>query len=285
VKVPFELEWMGGPAEHHFRKARPATEELPWGTLDPSKYAPAAVDRARRSWTGVAMNEYRAVAYFTHVLRALVEVRAPLDLLGMTSDFLADECAHVELASRLAMELGGAAQQDVDLERFAPGPVGKTPLERANDIILRVSCISEAFAGGTATVSLASTTHELPRAVYESILRDEAHHRRLGGLYFEWALSRIDDAELARLGRTLHTVLKDYSVYWTAARSASPAGSPSAPGLATPAPYEEELRALGWLPAARFAEIAREVVVRDILDPLETIGIAITKDERAALLG
>ena len=34
----------------------------------------------------------------------------------------------------------------------------------------------------------------------------------------------------------------------------------------------------------RFADVAREVVVRDILDPLETIGITITKDERAALL-
>jgi hypothetical protein len=173
------------------------------------------------------------------------------------------------------MELGGAVPQDVDLERFAPGAAGKTPLERANDIVLRVSCISEAFAGGTATVSLASTTHELPRAVYESILRDEAHHRRLGGVYFEWALSRIDDAELARLGRTLHAVLSDYTPFWRNVRSPAPA---------TGVPYEDELRALGWLPPARFAEVARDVVVRDILDPLETIGIAITKDERAALL-
>jgi hypothetical protein len=275
VKAPFELEWMGGAAEHRFRKARPGTDQLPWGTLDPSKFSPEAVDRARRSWTGVALNEYRAVAYFTHVLHALVEVRAPLDLLGMTSDFLADECAHVELASRLAMDLGGAVQQEVDLERFAPGAVGKTPLERANDIILRVSCISEAFAGGTATVSLASTTHELPRAVYESILRDEAHHRRLGGLYFEWSLSRIDDAELARLGRTLHAVLGDYRPFWRKALHEAPVAR---------APYEDELRALGWLPPARFAEVAREVVTRDILDPLETIGIAITREERAALL-
>src|ERR1700722_7044203 len=148
MKRPFELEWMGGAAEHHFRKARPGIDDLPWGTLDPSKYDPAAVDQARSSWTEVAINEYRAVASFAEVLRALVDVKAPLDLLGATSDFLADECAHVELASRLAMELGGAARQEVDLERFAPGPVGRTPLERANDIILRVSCVAEAFSGG-----------------------------------------------------------------------------------------------------------------------------------------
>ena len=56
-----------------------------------------------------------------------------------------------------------------------------------------MSCIAEAFSGGTATVSHEETSHPLPRAVYETILRDEAHHRRLGGLYFEWALSRIDE--------------------------------------------------------------------------------------------
>src|ERR1700733_2601836 len=124
MKVPFELEWMGGAAEHHFRKARPAVEALPWGTLDLSKYAPAAIERARMNWTEVAINEYRAVASFTDVLRALVDVKAPLDLLGMTSDFLADECSHVELASRLAMELGGAVERMVDFEAFTGRPRG-----------------------------------------------------------------------------------------------------------------------------------------------------------------
>ena len=118
MKVPFELEWMGGAAEHHFRKARPTTEDLPWGTIVVSEFAPAAIESARGSWTEVAINEYRAVASFCEVLRALVDVKAPLDLLGMTSDFLADECSHVELASRMAMELGGAAPRMVDLARF-----------------------------------------------------------------------------------------------------------------------------------------------------------------------
>jgi hypothetical protein len=34
----------------------------------------------------------------------------------------------------------------------------------------------------------------------------------------------------------------------------------------------------------RFAPVAREVVVRDILDPLASIGIAISDEERASLL-
>ncbi len=47
---------------------------------------------------------------------------------------------------------------------------------------------------------------------------------------------------------------------------------------------DDDLRALGWLGPAQFAPVAKEVVVRDILDPLATIGIAITADERVELL-
>lgn len=275
MKIPFELEWMGGAAERHFRKARPATEELPWGTLDASKYAPAAIEYARGAWTEVAINEYRAVASFCEVLRALVDVKAPLDLLGMTSDFLADECSHVELASRMAMELGGAAPRAIDLDKFAVRASGGTAAQRANELVLRVSCISEAFSGGTAAVSLESTTHPLPRAVYETILRDEAHHRRLGGLYFEWALARVDDAELGRLGRVLLQALQGLAPFWRARAD---------PNVPSPHGPPEDLCALGWLGPARFAPIARDVVVRDILDPLATIGIAFPDTERASLL-
>ena len=269
MKEPFELEWMGGPAEHHFRKARPGVDAMPWGTLDASKFARSAVERARGSWTEVAMNEYRAVASFSEVLRALVDVKAPLDLLGMTSDFLADEVHHVELASRMAMELGGAAPRTIDLDRFAARPRGLTRLQRANELVLRVSCVAEAFSGGTATVSHDATTHELPRAVYEKILRDESLHRRLGGLYFEWAFERIDEAELERLGRVLFSSLDALAPFWKNERP--------------PAPPDDELRALGWLETATFARVAREVALRDVVEPLATIGIALTEPERGAL--
>jgi hypothetical protein len=274
VKVPFEVEWMGGAAEHHFRKARPGADDLPWGTLDAAKYSPEAVEYARGAWTEVAINEYRAVASFTEVLRALVDVKAPLDLLGMTSDFLADECSHVELASRMAMELGGGAPRMIDLDHFAVRPQGLTPFQRANELVLRVGCIAEAFSGGTATVSHANTSHPLPRAVYETILRDEARHRRLGGLYFEWALSKMDDAELQRLGQVMLSALRSLRPFWKLR-----------PKTATTALPADDLHALGWLGVERFAPVARDVVVKDILEPLATIGITLSADDRAELLG
>ncbi len=276
MKVPFELEWMGGAPERQFRKARPGTDDLPWGTLDKGAHDPAAVEQARVAWTEVAINEYRAVASFSEVLRALIDARAPLDLIGMTSDFLADECAHVELASRMAMELGGAAPRLVDFDRLtAPPRRGLTGFQRANELVLRVSSVAEAFSGGTAAVSYQTASHPLAHAVYGSILRDEAHHRRLGPLYFEWALARIDDDELQRLGRVLRASLAGLAPFWK---------SRAAKSTEEPAWVEADLRSLGWLGPAQFGPVARDVVVREILDPLATIGITITPDERAELL-
>jgi hypothetical protein len=277
VKIPFEIEWLGGAAEHRFRKIRPGADDLPWGTVPLADYSPTALEFARAAWTDVAFNEYRAIAAFSEVLRAMVDVKAPLDLLGMTSDFLADECAHVELASRMAMELGGAAPRTLDPDRFAAcRNMALSPLQRANELVLCVSCLAEAFAGGTASLTLETTTHPLPRAIYERVLRDEAHHRRLGGLYFEWAFARLDEAELLRLGQVMLSALKGYAPLWS---------TRSAAREAIPELSDAEVRSLGWPAPASFAPIARDVVVREILDPLSAIGISISPEERADLLG
>ena len=113
MKVPFELEWMGGAAEGHFRKARPGIDELPWGTLRVADYSPAAVEFARGAWTEVAqINEYRAIASFSDVLRAR-RCEGATDVIGMTSDFLADECSRRTRQSH-GDGAGGAAPRSID---------------------------------------------------------------------------------------------------------------------------------------------------------------------------
>jgi hypothetical protein len=179
---PFELEWLGGPAEHHFRRARPGIDELPWGSLDVSDYPPEVVDAARATWTESALTEYRAVAAFADVLRALCEAKVPLDLIGMASSFLTDEVVHVELASRMAMELGAAVSRPVAFDaiypRMEPRP---SAFQRCNDVVVRVSCVSEAFSGAMGAASLRGTTHPLTGAVLQRIVADESLHH-------EWTL-------------------------------------------------------------------------------------------------
>jgi hypothetical protein len=270
---PFVLEWLGGPAEHHYRKARP-TADLDWQSLDASVYPPALVAEARNVWMGIVVSEYAAIACFAEVVAELTAARVPLDLIGMASDFLADEVHHVELASRVVMQLGGAPPRSVDTTRLAPRAASNvTPFERANELVLRVGCVSEVFAGGTAAPIMHETGHPLIRAVYERILRDEARHKRFGALYFEWAANFLNPAECERLAGAAVSALELYAPFWRAARTT---GAPRRYG-----PWEA--RELGWLEGERYPALAERVVREDIVAPLAELGISVPPQKLAAL--
>lgn len=65
----------------------------------------------------------------------------------MASDFVADEVLHVELTSRIAMELGGGAPYVVDFEDLRRRPAPElTARQRANELIVHVCCVGEAFS-------------------------------------------------------------------------------------------------------------------------------------------
>ena len=276
MKANFELEWMGGAAEHHFRKARPGIDDLPWGTLDVSDYAPDLRAAACASWTESAFTEYKAVVAFTEVLRALAEARAPLDLIGMASSFVADEVVHVELASRVAMELGGAAPRPVDFNAiYMRAPDGLTPFQRANEMVVRVSAVAEAFSGRMARPAMRGTTHPLTRAVYERIVADESLHHRLGGLYLEWASPEMDDAERERLAGVALDTLQALSRSWRASRAGD-----SPRRRATRAQIAE----IGWIEAPIFKAQVENAVREAIVAPLATFGIEIPAAEVDALL-
>ncbi len=275
----FELEWLGGATEHFFRRARPDAERVPWGTLDPSRYAPDLLAAVRTSWTEVSMNEYRAVASFAEVVRVLAEAMAPLDMIGMASDFLADEVLHTELAARVAMELGGAAPMQVDMDRFALRADPRlSPARRANEVMLRVCCVGEAFAFGVGTPSLKLPTHPLIRAVNEIIMADEARHKRLGELWLDWAGPEWDDAERERLSRVLERALEGFRTFWSGTPGEVKDG-------VTPRGFRvEHLHELGWLESARATPLAREVA-EGLLVPLEKHGVRVSEEARMALFG
>ena len=93
----FELELLGGSVEKKYRQMRPEVEEMPWGTLNPKDYPPHIVAAARKSWTGAAYQEFRTGAACAATVRALIEARAPIDLIALASRFPLDEMVHVEL--------------------------------------------------------------------------------------------------------------------------------------------------------------------------------------------
>ena len=271
----FTVEWFGGVAEHHYRKARPE-DDLPWESLNASDYPESLVAGAREVWTGIALSEYAAVSSFAAVVHALAAARAPLDLIGMTSDFLADEVHHVELASRLLMRLGGAAPRTFEHQRLSPmTPAQLTPFQRASELALRIGCIAETFASTTAVPMMKGSGHPLVRAVYETILRDEARHKRFGSLYFEWAGPHLDAHERKRLGLVAIDAMRQYVGMWRQAEAAPP----------PPAEWKtDQVHELGWFEPERYAPLAQHAIVDVIVPELRELGIDLPEDELAALL-
>src|SRR5258706_9641566 len=103
----FELELFGEGVERRYRKMRPEVEAMPWGTLDLRGVPEETIVTARKAWTTAAFQEHRTGVACSMTLRALLEARAPLDLVALATRFPLDEIVHVELCARLAMELGG----------------------------------------------------------------------------------------------------------------------------------------------------------------------------------
>ena len=134
----FELELLGGPMERRYRKARPEVEAMPWGTLELRGLSESDVVAARRSWTSAAFQEHRTAAACSVTLRALVEARAPLDLIAGFARFPMDELVHVELCARMAMELGGGSELRYD-DTAMPADADRSldALERACELVTR----------------------------------------------------------------------------------------------------------------------------------------------------
>ena len=271
----FERDWQGGTAERLFRRRHGnAIDALPWGSLRPEDYPAVLVDRARASWTEGAHQEYCTAAAFAELLRALLAVGAPIDLIGMAGGFIADEMLHVELNARMAMELGGAAPYLVDFDRLTPATTpGASPFERANELIVRICCVGEGMSvpllGGTARAA----THALTRGVLERIVRDEAPHARLGWLYLDWAAPRLCASERQRLASVAMAALQDYAPYWQDLTSHAENGVTREGFLL------EHVHALGWMESRAYAQLATEAVVSNIAQPLRRHGIELPTDE------
>jgi hypothetical protein len=276
----FELELAGGPAERSYRRLRPGIDEMPWDTLDASHYPPRLVDAARASWTRGAYQEYCTAAAFAELLRALLEARAPIDLIGMAGDFVADEIAHTELNARMAMVLGGAVAFEVDFSALTP-PVTVSrdagARLRAAELAVRYCCVGEAFSLPMLAGTLRVARHPLTRIVLERIVKDEAPHALLGWLFLEWADRWLSDDERRQLAAVALDALEQYApVYRTLASTTD--GVTTSEGFSI-----DDVHALGWMDSESYAVLARESVQKAVVTPLSRYGIDIPVAELATL--
>ncbi len=206
-KALFEIDLAGGRAQRTYEKLLAPVvgnldRDFPWEAVDPTQYEPDQLERARVSWTNGAFNEFVTATAMGQLVEVMGRANVPLDLWGIAASFPLEELLHVELCSRVAMRLGGGVPIVYDPDdlvlTFDPE---LTPLQQANELIVRVCCVGEVFSLPMLVASMRAATNPLIRAVYEQIVRDEAMHGKLGWMYLDWIGPSLDDDERARLGR------------------------------------------------------------------------------------
>jgi hypothetical protein len=259
----FELEMLGGAMEKRYRTMRPEIEDMPWGTIDPSKYPEPLRLAAQRAWTGAAFQEHRTGAACAATLRSLIEARAPLDLIAVACRFPLDEMVHVELCSRLAMEFGGGIELHHDPETMvAPVGVGEEALMRAAHQVVCFFCVGEALSipllHGTAT----RATHPLTRAVLRRIVQDEADHGTFGWAFLDWAQPHLEPEDLVALGQTADYAIQSVYANWDAIRARPPAS-------------DAHIGDLGWMQTDEYLALAERSLAKQVVKPLRARGIPI----------
>ena len=260
----FELELLGGSMERRYRKSRPEIEALPWGTLELSAFPEHALVAARRAWTSAAFQEHRTAAACCATLRALVEARAPLDLIAGFARFPLDEVAHVEMCARLAMELGGGTELWHEPSALcADADPALPPLLQAAELVTRNFCVGEALSIPLLHGTWVRTTLPLPRAVLGQIVRDEAAHGIFGWTFLDWALPLLSAEGLALVTRTAQEAIAQVHRLWADVRNRP----------AIPAEYGQ---ALGWMAVEEYLELAERSLRRRVLQPFGERGIAVS---------
>ena len=210
----FELEWRGGATATRLHKRRTGIEDLPWGTLAKTDLDPAYRFEARAIWSNGVFTEYASAAAFSALTTAMLECGAPVDLIAMCGDIVVDEMFHVELSSRLTMELGGAMALEFDLANVAPAPSTHRPLMKAAELAVVTSCVSESLSVPAMARSRVLASEPLCRAVLDRLLVDEGPHSRLGYWFLDWAAERLTDGERAALAATAVTTIEAYASLW-----------------------------------------------------------------------
>jgi hypothetical protein len=216
VSAPvFELSWLGGSTEARLRRRRPGAEDLPWGTLDLTAFAPEITTEARAVWTNGVFTEYASAAAFAALTTALLECGAPVDLTAMSADIVVDELFHVELSARLTTELGGAVPLPFDLAKVSPVTTpGARPLMRAAEIAVVTSCVGESLSVPAMGRSRTMATAALVHAVLDRLLADEGAHARVGYLLLDWCDADLTALERARLAELAMGAIEVYAPLW-----------------------------------------------------------------------
>jgi hypothetical protein len=259
----FELELFGEGIERRYRKMRPEVAAMPWGTLTLEGLSADDILKARKQWTGAAFQEHRTGIACAATLRALMEARAPIDLIALAARFPLDELVHVELCARMAMELGGGTEIVHDPDWLLVDPdEDRPPLVRAADLVVRCFCVGEALSIPLLRGTWKAAMHPLPRAVLGRIVRDEAVHGTFGFAFLDWAASDLSAEDRRYLARQADRAISAIKRQWaTIAQGKSRPVRPNDP--------------IAWMESTAYLALAERSMREKVVRPLHARGIEV----------
>jgi hypothetical protein len=252
---------LGGAFERRYRKLRPDVDAMPWGSLDLKAASEPQLMAARKAWTSAAFQEHRTGIACCTTLRALMEARAPLDLIALAARFPLDELVHVELCARMAMELGGGTEILYDPMHVVDDTSSAgEPLLRACELVVRYFCVGEALSIPLLRGTWRAARHPLPRAVLGTIVRDEAAHGTFGFTFLDWALPQLAASARPVLGRAADSAIAGVRQLW-------------AELARQPAREACEIDALAFMETDAYLALAAKAMDEKVLRPLRARGV------------
>jgi hypothetical protein len=265
----FELELLGGTLERRYRKTRPEVEAMPWDSLRLEGVDETERVEAQKAWTGAAFQEHRTAAGCAATLKALIEARAPLDLIAGFARFPLDEIVHVELCSRMAMAIGGATElwHEPTAMISDADPTLTDPLHRAVELVVRNFCVGESLSIPLLHGAWTRAAEPLSKAVLGRIVRDEAAHGVFGWIFLDWALPLLDEKGWDLIRRTAVAAIGEIQRLWddVARRPATVSGR----------------HGLGWLSSLDYIRVARQSLRSRVLTPFALRGLELGQPPRA----
>lgn len=252
------LQAMGGIWSKRLEQRRSGVETFDWSEIARDA-SPEAIVAGREVWTRSAFSEYASGAAFAEIASHLLAAQAPINLIAAAGDFVGDEMFHAELASRVAMSLGGALPLEVRFDRLVRPPEGEGALLRAAELVVRTCCVGESLTVPILKQSRRAAGSRTVEAVISRILRDEAQHAELGWWFLDWA--ELTEADRAHLGVVAGGTLRSFAALFGGACAGD--------------------EGLGALACARFDETFVAAVARDVVAPLADRGIAVPEADVA----
>jgi hypothetical protein len=218
-----EISLLGGWTERRMRRRRDGIDRLPWNTIDPKKFAQTDVALARSMWTNGIFTEYASATAFSQLATALLECGAPVDLTAACADIVVDEMTHVELVTRVVVELGGAVPYEMDLDRITqlPDP-DASALMRAAELAITTSCVGETLSVPALRQSCSASNVALLHAVLDRLVRDEGPHAQLGIQVLAWAGDRLSGGDRERLAEIALDAVAVYAPLWQIPQRSAP---------------------------------------------------------------